>query len=64
MRDWPIKTDEPCELCDGEASFLMVDPSRKRKLQTRIVVCEKCRLNLLVSSVDGDYGNCETSEHG
>ena len=63
MKSFPIDTDEPCELCEGETAqraTQLVVLDGMRWFGSRLVVCDECKQQVAVWSVEiGELGEVQ-----
>lgn len=60
MKSFPINTDEPCELCEGETAeqatqLVVVDHCQW--FVTRLVVCDGCQQQLVMGEIELEFDN-------
>jgi hypothetical protein len=65
MKNFPIETDEPCELCEVEPAqqaTQLVVLDGFRWFGSRVVACDVCKQQLVNGEIElelGDYENCD-----
>lgn len=55
MKSFPIETDEPCELCEGETAqqaTQMIVLDGFRWFGSRLIVCEACKRQLVTTETN------------